>query len=132
MSSFISHTSVPAHTVSMIEEKLGNEEKEPDQKLWSKNPELGKVSAKCLWDRVMANTQIEWNNVEWAQLPIVQSGGDYDLRYTAESNNKALKPGVIISSLAIRYKSYCGVMGRTFLISPSKVRTARTRQVQTG
>lgn len=116
----------------MIEEKLGNEEKEPDQKLWSKNPELGKVSAKCPWGRVLANTQIEWNNVEWAQLPIVQSGGDYDLRYTAESNNKALKPGVIISSLAIRYKSYCGVMGRTFLISPSKVRTARTRQVQTG
>jgi hypothetical protein len=30
--------------VQLIEEKIGNEEKDPDMKLWKKNAQLGEVS----------------------------------------------------------------------------------------
>lgn len=31
--------------VRMVEEKIGNDEKGPDTKLWNKNPQLGEVSS---------------------------------------------------------------------------------------
>ena len=57
--------------------------------------------------------------------PIIQSGGKYDLKVSASSNNDNLKPGIILASLGIRYKNYCSSMGRTFLISPGKVGVSR-------
>ncbi|KAF9581674.1 FACT complex subunit spt16 [Lunasporangiospora selenospora] len=59
-------------------------------------------------------------NPEWCYTPIIQSGGDYDLRTSAASNEKNLHAGTIICSLGVRYKSYCSNIGRTFLIDPSK------------
>lgn len=70
-----------------------------------------------------ANHQVDFSNAEWVYAPIIQSGGNYDLKVSAVSDNKPLKPGVILSSLAIRYKSYCTSMGRTFMINPNKVCT---------
>lgn len=32
----------------LVDEKVGNEEKEPDMKLWKKNPQLGEVSCGTL------------------------------------------------------------------------------------
>lgn len=90
----------------MIEEKIGTEEKGPDTKLWGKNSQLAKV---------------DFNSTEWVYTPIIQSGGQYDLKVSASSNDQNLTPGVILASLGVRYKSYCSSMGRTFLISPNKV-----------
>ncbi|KAI7872577.1 FACT complex subunit-domain-containing protein [Spinellus fusiger] len=60
------------------------------------------------------------DDLDWCYSPIIQSGGSYDLRSSAVSNSDTLHPGVIICSLAIRYKFYCSNIGRTFLIDPSK------------
>ncbi|KAI8062799.1 FACT complex subunit-domain-containing protein [Gilbertella persicaria] len=60
------------------------------------------------------------NEIDWCYSPIVQSGGKFDLRSSASSNNDKLFPGAIICSLGIRYKFYCSNIGRTFLIDPSK------------
>ncbi|RKO90481.1 FACT complex subunit SPT16 N-terminal lobe domain-containing protein, partial [Blyttiomyces helicus] len=57
---------------------------------------------------------------DWAYPPIVQSGGKYDLRFSAESNNETLEEGAIICLLGIRYKSYYANIGRTYLINPDK------------
>ncbi|WVQ82770.1 FACT complex subunit SPT16 [Cryptococcus sp. DSM 104549] len=89
----------------LIEEKIGNDEKGADMKLWNKNPSLG---------------DIDFANAEWVFTPIIQSGGKYDLKVTASSNHDNLKPGVILSSIGMRYKNYCTTMGRTFMISPNK------------
>ncbi|ODO07204.1 FACT complex subunit SPT16 [Cryptococcus wingfieldii CBS 7118] len=89
----------------LCEEKIGTDEKPVDQKLWAKNPSLG---------------QVDFTSTEFIYTPIVQSGGKYDLKVTAASNGDNLKPGVILSSMGIRYKNYCSSMGRTFLISPTK------------
>lgn len=54
--------------------------------------------------------------------PIVQSGGQYDIRINATTNSQLLTPNVIICSLGARYKSYCATMARTFLVdAPPKI-----------
>lgn len=59
--------------------------------------------------------------LEWCYSPIIQSGNDFDLKPSAISNEKVLVgDGVILSSIGLRYKSYCANVGRTFLIDPSK------------
>ncbi|KAI8987435.1 FACT complex subunit-domain-containing protein [Mycotypha africana] len=60
------------------------------------------------------------DDVDWCYSPIVQSGGKFDLRSSASSNNDKLYPGVILCSLGVRYKYYCSNVGRTFLIDPTK------------
>ncbi|KAI9495094.1 FACT complex subunit-domain-containing protein [Zychaea mexicana] len=60
------------------------------------------------------------DDVDWCYSPIVQSGGEYDLKSSAMSNGSNLHAGVIMCSLGIRYKYYCSNIGRTFLIDPNK------------
>lgn len=95
----------------LVEEKIGNDEKGADMKLWNKNPQL---------------SDVDFTNTDWVYSPIIQSGGQYDLKVSAYSNENKLKPGVILSSLGIRYKSYSASMARTFMISPSQVRTSES------
>lgn len=50
---------------------------------------------------------------------VVQSGGHYDLRLQAGSSDRALvyEPvGVIVVQLGCRYKHYCSIVGRTYMI----------------
>jgi len=62
--------------------------------------------------------------LDWAYGPVVQSGGQYDLKFSAQSNNENLHSGCIVAGLGFRYKTYCAVLARTFLIDPSKSQTA--------
>ncbi len=62
-------------------------------------------------------------NVEICYPFIVQSGGEYDLRWTAGSNDRSLvydPMGIIVCQLGCRYKSYCSNVGRTYLIDPPR------------
>jgi nucleosome binding factor SPN SPT16 subunit len=52
--------------------------------------------------------------------PIIQSGGKYDLRVSAQSSTAKLSHDVIIASLGARYKSYCSNIARTFFVDPPK------------
>ncbi len=76
-------------------------------KVWSKNKALG---------------DIDFAASDWVFTPIIQSGGKYDLKVSAESNGDNLKTGVILASMGIKYKEYCSMIARTFLIGPDKVR----------
>ncbi|EMG47024.1 CDC68 FACT complex subunit SPT16 [Candida maltosa Xu316] len=59
--------------------------------------------------------------LEFCYTPIIQSGGDYDLKPSALSNDKKLVgDGVILASIGLRYKAYCANVARTFLIDPTK------------
>ncbi|KAI8089405.1 FACT complex subunit-domain-containing protein [Halteromyces radiatus] len=60
------------------------------------------------------------DDLDWCYTPIIQSGGNYDLRTSAVSDNKPLRSGVILCSLGVRYKYYCSNIGRTYLIDPTK------------
>ncbi|KAG7385750.1 FACT complex subunit SPT16 [Phytophthora pseudosyringae] len=58
-------------------------------------------------------------DIEPCYPPIVQSGGKYDLKPSAQSTKDAMKYDVIICSLGARYKGYCSNVGRTFFIDPT-------------
>ncbi|CAO3587831.1 unnamed protein product [Absidia cylindrospora] len=62
----------------------------------------------------------EKTDLDWCYTPIIQSGGSYNLRTSAISDNKLLHSGVILCSLGVRYKYYCSNIARTYLIDPTK------------
>ena len=62
--------------------------------------------------------------LDWAYGPVVQSGGQYDFRMSAQPNDDNLHSGCIMAGVGFRYKTYCSVVARTYLIDPSKSQTA--------
>ncbi|ETI24486.1 hypothetical protein G647_03855 [Cladophialophora carrionii CBS 160.54] len=62
--------------------------------------------------------------LDWAYGPIVQSGGQYDLRMSAQPNDDDLHSGCIMAGVGFRYKTYCSMVARTYLIDPSKSQTS--------
>lgn len=57
--------------------------------------------------------------VDTCYMPIIQSGGNYSLRFAASSNEENIHYGTIVSSVGIRYKRYCSNISRTLMIDPS-------------
>ncbi|KAK0427999.1 hypothetical protein QR680_010535 [Steinernema hermaphroditum] len=58
--------------------------------------------------------------VDSCYTPIIQSGGHYSLKVSAESDDKLLHYGSIVTCLGARYNSYCSNVARTILFNPSK------------
>lgn len=50
---------------------------------------------------------------------IIQSGGNYSLKFSVVSDKNYLHFGAIVCSLGARYKSYCSNIARTFLVNPN-------------
>ncbi|KAF0682668.1 Aste57867_25227 [Aphanomyces stellatus] len=59
-------------------------------------------------------------DIESCYSPIIQSGGKYDLKPSAQSNSDVMKFDVIIASVGARYKGYCSNVARTFFVTPTK------------
>ncbi|KAL5106909.1 hypothetical protein TcWFU_006087 [Taenia crassiceps] len=51
--------------------------------------------------------------------PIIQSGGNYNLKFSAENDKKPMHFGTIICSLGVRYRSYCSNVVRTLIVNPN-------------
>lgn len=68
-------------------------------------------------DRFLDN--VDSRLVDTAYMPIIQSGGNYSLRFSVASNDENIHYGTIISSLGIRYKRYCSNISRTLMIDPT-------------
>ena len=60
------------------------------------------------------------DNLDWAYGPVIQSGGKYDFKLTALSDKNNLRPGTIIAGFGLRYKSYCSIVARSYLVDPNK------------
>jgi len=58
--------------------------------------------------------------VDTCYMPIIQSGGNYSLRFAASSNDENIHYGAIVSSLGIRYRRYCSNISRTLMIDPTE------------
>ncbi|RIB06768.1 FACT complex subunit-domain-containing protein [Gigaspora rosea] len=63
---------------------------------------------------------VDFSRTDVCYAPIIQSGGVYDFKPSAQSNTDKLHDGTILCSLGVRYKSYCSNIGRTILIDPTK------------
>jgi nucleosome binding factor SPN SPT16 subunit len=60
------------------------------------------------------------SGLDWAVHPVIQSGGNYDLKFAAASDDRNLHAGVIIAALGLRYNTYASFVARTYLVDPSK------------
>lgn len=59
-------------------------------------------------------------SLDFTHGPIVQSGGRYDLKMSAQVDDELLHAGVIISIMGLRYNTYCSMIARTYLLDPNK------------
>lgn len=60
------------------------------------------------------------DDVQPCYFPIIQSGGKYELKVSAQSTSDPLAHDIIVVSLGARYKLYCSNITRTFLVDPPK------------
>lgn len=107
--------------VDEMQEVIDSEKKITHEKLSEKIE--GQLELAKVWKSFDTGMKAKYDSSlsEWCYTPIIQSGGDYDLRPSAQSDDQRLKPGVILCSIGIRYKSYCSNVSRTFIIDPDQV-----------
>ncbi|EFN58683.1 hypothetical protein CHLNCDRAFT_140286 [Chlorella variabilis] len=74
--------------------------------------------------------KLKADSVDIAYPPLVQSGGDYDLRLASASKDTHIHYGVIVCSLGARYASYCANVARTYFVDPSKQQEAEYAALQ--
>ncbi|KOX81395.1 FACT complex subunit spt16 [Melipona quadrifasciata] len=65
-------------------------------------------------------TSVDVTQVDMCYPAIIQSGGNYSLKFSVVSDKNTLHFGVIVCSLGARYKSYCSNIVRTLLVNPTK------------
>merc|ERR1719237_638620 len=63
---------------------------------------------------------VDKSAVDMCYPPIIQSGGNYKLKFSVGSDKENLHFGAIVCSLGVRYKSYCSNIVRTMLVDPSQ------------
>ncbi|KAJ8755334.1 hypothetical protein K2173_019132 [Erythroxylum novogranatense] len=74
---------------------------------------------KAIMEPTKAKAKLKAEAVDICYPPIFQSGGEFDLRPSATSNDEYLyydSASVIICAVGSRYNSYCSNLARTFLI----------------
>jgi len=63
---------------------------------------------------------VDRSAVDMCYPPIIQSGGNYKLKFSVVSDKESIHFGAIVCSLGVRYKSYCSNICRTMLVDPSQ------------
>jgi len=85
-----------------------------------------KIEDESFWKKVelpgkqRLPSDFDSEQLDWILGPVVQSGGKFDLKWQADSDNDVLHPGVIIAAMGLRYKSYCSQIARTYMVDPNK------------
>jgi nucleosome binding factor SPN SPT16 subunit len=64
-------------------------------------------------------TGVDTSQLDMCYPAIIQSGGNFSLKFSALSDKNFLHFGAIVCSLGARYKSYCSNIVRTLLVNPS-------------
>lgn len=95
-----------------------------DKELKTKHTKLSEKIEEVITDPMKAKVKLKKENVDIAYPPIVQSGGDYNLKVSAQSTDKVIKYDVILISVGTRYNLYCSNIARTYLVDPSKTQEA--------
>uniref|UniRef100_A0A2N9E7B5 FACT complex subunit n=1 Tax=Fagus sylvatica TaxID=28930 RepID=A0A2N9E7B5_FAGSY len=81
---------------------------------------------KAILEPTRAGVKLKAENIDICYPPIFQSGGEFDLRPSAASNDESLyydSASVIICAIGSRYNSYCSNVARTFLIDANHLQS---------
>lgn len=101
-------------------EKVIDEEKKVSHSLLMDDTE------KVILEPTKVKVKLKAENVDICYPPIFQSGGDFDLKPSASSNDQNLyydSNSVIICAIGSRYNSYCSNIARTFLIDANPMQS---------
>ncbi|XP_073431589.1 FACT complex subunit SPT16 isoform X1 [Dendrobates tinctorius] len=60
------------------------------------------------------------STIEMCYPPIIQSGGNYNLKFSVVSDKNHIHFGAITCAMGIRYKSYCSNLVRTLMVDPTQ------------
>lgn len=108
--------------IDQIEDFLSSNKKVTHEKLSGKMETV--LDDDKFWQKAKGLQDADMTFADWSFSPIVQSGGEYDLRPSAVSNDKRLRGaeggGVVVASMGIKYRSYNSHIGRTILIDPHR------------
>lgn len=63
---------------------------------------------------------VDISQLEMCYPAIIQSGGNYSLKFSVESDKNNLHFGVVTCSLGARYKQYCSNIVRTIMVDPTQ------------
>lgn len=64
-------------------------------------------------------TGVDTSQLDMCYPAIIQSGGNYSLKFSVISDKNYLHFGAIVCSLGARYKTYCSNLARTLLVNPT-------------
>ncbi|KAL1831897.1 hypothetical protein DCAR_0101912 [Daucus carota subsp. sativus] len=81
---------------------------------------------KVIAEPAKIKVKLKAENVDICYPPIFQSGGEFDLKPSASSNDQSLyydSTSVILCAIGTRYSSYCSNVARTFLIDANAIQT---------
>jgi len=84
-----------------------------------KHSKFGDSIEKTIEDKKYTKN-LDRNMLEMCYTPIIQSGGNYNLKFSAENDKNNIHFGAIICGLGTRYKQYCTNIVRTILVSPTE------------
>ena len=70
--------------------------------------------------KILSHASVDKSAVNMCYQPIIQSGGNYKLKFSVVSDKENLNPGAIVCSLGVRYRNYCSNIVRTILVRPSE------------
>lgn len=112
-SSVLSNKVLKHGFVPRIEDVIDNGTRVTHEKLASEIEEI-------IEDPSRINLNVPRENVDSCYFPIIQSGGNYDFKVSAQSSEDDVKFDVITVSLGARYQMYCSNVVRTFLVDAPK------------
>jgi nucleosome binding factor SPN SPT16 subunit len=81
---------------------------------------LANYIEEILEDPSKISLKVPKEDVQSCYFPIVQSGGNNDLKVSAQSTGDKLSHDIITVSFGARYRNYCSNIARTFLVDPPK------------
>lgn len=91
-----------------------------DEGLKTTHEKMAQDVDEIIEDPSMINLKVHKDMVQSCYFPIVQSGGEYDFKVSAQSTSSIVKYDVITVSLGARYQMYCSNIARTLLVDPPK------------
>eukprot|EP00891_Asterochloris_glomerata_P001119 jgi/Astpho2/1119/Aster-07668 len=96
-----------------------------DEEKRVKHSKLGSQIEKVCSEPTKIHVKLDSSRLDIAYAPIVQSGGQYDIKPSAQSDDRHLEYDVVLCSIGVRYSSYCANVARTYLVDPTKQQEAQ-------
>lgn len=84
-----------------------------------KHSKLSEGVEQALTDKKYVSS-VDQSQLDMCYPAIIQSGGNYSLKFSVQSDKNHLHFGAIVCLLGVRYKSYCSNIVRTLLVNPSE------------